>query len=265
MEGHRDAASSLSARWSLQGYTALVTGGSRGIGRAIVEELAGLGACVYTCARTGAHLEECLKQCKEAGLKVEGSVCDVTSREARIKLIQDVSLHFGNSLDILVNNVGTLEPKPALFVSPQEYAFQMSTNVESAYHLSQLSHPLLKASSRGRIVFISSIAGHLIPASCSVYSMTKAAINQLTKCLASEWVKDGILVNAVAPGVIKSDLSSSLAVEESRFLKDIPVGRLGEAKEAAAAVAFLCMPCASFCTGHVLVVDGGTSIRPIFA
>lgn len=71
--------------------------------KAIIEELAGLGASVYTCARTGARLEECLKQCKEAGLKVEGSVCDVTSREARIKLIQDVSLHFGKTLDILVS------------------------------------------------------------------------------------------------------------------------------------------------------------------
>ncbi|KAI5080800.1 hypothetical protein GOP47_0003983 [Adiantum capillus-veneris] len=254
----------FSARWSLKGRTALVTCGSRGIGKAIVEELAYFGASVFTCSRVSSHLEECLFEWQQAALQVAGTVCDAGSRQGRLHLIRDVSHHFGGKLDIFVNNVGVIEVKPAIDVTEDDFASTISLNLEAEYHFSQLVHPLLKAAGNGRIVFVSSILGMMTPAfPCSVYAMCKGATNQLTRVLAAEWVKDSILVNAVAPGVI--DTESQVAESHSKTTRDIPMERAGSPREAAAAVAFFCLPCSSFCTGQIFIVDGGTTVRPAFA
>uniref|UniRef100_A0A7N0TLI7 3-oxoacyl-[acyl-carrier-protein] reductase n=1 Tax=Kalanchoe fedtschenkoi TaxID=63787 RepID=A0A7N0TLI7_KALFE len=195
-----------SSRWSLHGTTALVTGGTRGIGHAVVEELAGLGAKVHTCSRNEAELAECLKDWEGKGFAVTGSVCDASSRPQREALITHASSLFDGKLNILVNNVGTIISKPTTEHTAEEYAMLMSTNLESAYHFCQLAHPLLKASGAGSIVFVSSVAGLVSVGSGSVYGATKGAMNQLARNLACEWAVDNIRVNSVAPWVIKTSL-----------------------------------------------------------
>ncbi|XP_073100220.1 noroxomaritidine/norcraugsodine reductase-like isoform X2 [Elaeis guineensis] len=194
-------------KWSLNGATALVTGGTRGIGHAIVEELAGFGATVHTCSWNEEELNKCLERWKSLNIHVTGSVCDVSSRVQREKLMEGVRSIFQGKLNILINNTGTGIVKPAVDFTDEEYSFLMATNLESAFHLSQLAQPLLKASGAGSIVFISSIAGVVGMPNLSIYAATKGALNQLTKNLACEWIKDNIRVNGVAPGPIRTPLA----------------------------------------------------------
>ncbi|CAL9169054.1 unnamed protein product [Musa hybrid cultivar] len=251
-------------RWSLSGRTALVTGGTKGIGYGIVEELAKLGATVYTCARNEAELKKCLQQWEAKSFKVAGSTCDVSSPVEREKLMENVKSAFHGKLDILVSNAGTGIMKPALGVTPEEYKFITTTNFESAFHLCQLAHPLLKASGRGTIVFNSSIAGMVGIDMFCLYAATKGALNQLTKSLACEWAKDNIRTNCVAPGYIKTPLIQN-ALEDEAFVagetRRIPMGRLGEVQDVAPVVAFLCLPASCYVNGQVVVVDGGRVVN----
>ncbi|XP_024016676.1 tropinone reductase homolog At2g29260, chloroplastic isoform X2 [Eutrema salsugineum] len=186
-------------RWSLHGMSALVTGGTRGIGRAIVEELAGLGAEVHTCARNETELENCLGDWNRSGFRVAGSVCDVSDRAQREALMENVSSFFDGKLHILVNNVGTNIRKPMVEFTAGEFSTLMSTNFESVFHLCQLAYPMLRASEAASVVSISSVSGFVSLKNMSVQSATKGAINQLTRSLACEWAKDNIRINAVAP------------------------------------------------------------------
>ncbi|KAI5064313.1 hypothetical protein GOP47_0020983 [Adiantum capillus-veneris] len=252
----------MEARWSLKGRTALVTGATRGIGRAIAEELAQLGASVYVCARSEPDLKQRLEEWNDLGLAISGSVCDVSSYPSCEQLLTKVSEHFQGKLHILVLNaarIGVLGP--ILEVSVEDMASTLRTNFESSVHLSCLAHPLLKASREGSIVFISSIAGTLAHGPIiAIYHSTKGALNQLTKNLALEWAKDGIRVNTVAPGFTETDLANSLGSEILDAAKiRTPMRRLGEVHEIAPAVAFLCLPCSSFTTGTILTIDGGIS------
>lgn len=247
--------------------TALVTGGTKGIGRAVVEELTGLGAAVYTCARTEKDLNECLTRWKEAGLHVGGSLCDLSSRPAREELIEKVASFCNGKLNMLINNVGTSIRKPTLEYTAEDFSFLMSTNFESTYHLSQLSHPLLKASGNGSIVFISSVAGVVAIQSGPLYAASKGAINQITKNLACEWASDKIRVNSVAPWYTKTPLMEK-RFEDKEFVESIikrtPLRRLAEPQEVSSLVAFLCLPAASYITGQVISVDGGMTVNGFY-
>lgn len=257
------AESSSSSRWSLAGKTALVTGGTRGIGLAVVEELAELGATIHTCSRNTAELNERLQEWASKGFKVTGSVCDASSREQREQLMQKVSSVFDGKLNLLINNVGTNIRKPTTDYIPEEYSRIMATNLESAYHLSQLAYPLLKASGVGSIVFVSSVAGLVHLSSGSIYGATKGAVNQLTRNLACEWAKDNIRVNCVAPWYIRTSLVENL-LNNKEFLDMVisrtPLQRPGEPKEVSSLVAYFCLPAASYITGQVVAVDGGMTV-----
>ncbi|KAA3464263.1 tropinone reductase-like protein [Gossypium australe] len=252
------------SRWFLDGMTALVTGGTRGIGHAIVEELAGLGASVYTCSRNGDELNKCLKEWESKGFLVNGSVCDASSEDQRLTLIDNVASVFNGKLNILVNNVGTNIRKPTVEYTAEVYSKLMSTNFESSYHFCQLAHPLLKASGKGSIVFISSVAGLTHIGSGSIYAPIKAAINQLTKNLACEWAKDNIRTNCVAPWYIRTSLVEDL-LEKKEFMAKVisrtPLERIGEPEEVSSMVAYLCLPAASYITGQIVSVDGGFTVN----
>ncbi|XP_042476456.1 tropinone reductase homolog At5g06060-like isoform X3 [Macadamia integrifolia] len=206
--------STMDGRWSLKGMTALVTGGTRGIGYAVVEELAGLGAVVHTCSRNEVELNGCLRDWAGKGFQVTGSVCDASSRSQREKLMETVSSVFGGKLNILINNAGTNITKPTIDYTAEEYSVLMATNLESAFHLCQLAHPLLKSSGMGSIVFISSVSGVVAVGTGSIYSATKGALNQLTKNLACEWAKDNIRSNSVSPWIIRTSLVEQHTVEQ---------------------------------------------------
>ncbi|XP_068339808.1 tropinone reductase homolog At2g29330-like [Pyrus communis] len=251
-------------RWSLRGMTALVTGGTKGIGYAIVEELAGLGAIVHTCSRNEVELNDCLSQWEEKGFQVTGSICDVVSKTQRDELINKVSSLFDGKLNILINNVGTNLPKATLEYTAEDYSFIMSTNLESAYNFCQLSHPLLKAAGAASIVFLSSTAGVVSIDGASIYSAAKGAMNQLAKNLACEWAKDNIRTNSVAPWLITTPLVEPVLRNEKileMMNSRCPLGRPGEPEEVSSLVAFLCLPAASYITGQTIIIDGGVTVN----
>ncbi|XP_024969278.1 tropinone reductase homolog At5g06060-like [Cynara cardunculus var. scolymus] len=251
-------------RWSASGMTALVTGGTRGIGYAVVEELAELGAAVHTCSRNEAELNQRLQEWSDKGFNVTGSICDLAYRPERERLMERVSSIFNGKLNILINNVGTNIRKPTTEYTADDYSFLMATNLESCYHMSQLAHPLLKASRVGSIVFISSVAGLTHVFVGSIYGATKGAMNQLTKNLACEWAKDNIRANCVAPWFTKTSLIEEV-LDNKEFLDNVasrtPLKRLGEANEVSSLVAFLCLPAASYITGQTIAVDGGFTVN----
>jgi len=249
-------------RWSLKGATALVTGGTRGIGYAIVEELAGFGASVHTCSRNQEELNEKLKEWEKKGFKVTGSLCDLSSKEQREKMMEDVASVFNGKLNILINNAAVIHMKRATEFTSEDFSHVFGTNFEASYHLCQLAHPLLKESGAGSIVFISSMAGVIALPGLSVYGASKAAINQLTKSLACEWACDNIRTNAVTPWAVKTTVSSpssdvALLTIMGQSMARTPLRPIAEPEEISSLATFLCLPAASFITGQVIVVDAG--------
>ncbi|KAH7516641.1 hypothetical protein FEM48_Zijuj10G0156500 [Ziziphus jujuba var. spinosa] len=160
-------------RWSLKGMTALVTGGTSGIGYAIVEELAGLGATIHTCSLSQKEIDERLPEWESKGYQVTASLCDLTFATQREQLINTVSSIFHGKLNILVNNVAKVTLKDAKDHTLEDFSSIMTLNVESPYHLCQLAHPLLKASGSASIVFVSSISGLIALPKVSIYAASK--------------------------------------------------------------------------------------------
>lgn len=245
--------------WQLTNQRAVVTGGTKGIGKAIVQQLLDLGAEVFLTARDNELLQQQVKEYRQHGFLVEGLAADISQPGAAQRLIEAVLNRWG-SLDILVNNAGTNIRKPTTDYTAPEFDQLLNTNLRSSYELCQAAYPLLKASEKGRIVFVSSVSGLTHTSSGSIYGMTKAALHQLAKNLAVEWATDGIRVNAVAPWYIHTPLAEPVLTNPERLeriLSRTPLGRIGKPEEVAAAVAFLCTPAAGYITGQTLAVDGG--------
>ncbi len=248
-------------RWRLDGHTALVTGASQGIGRACARELALLGADVLMVARDEGHLEqaraELAEECPER--RVLALAADLAQDEDRLAVFDWVR-DLDTALSLLINNVGANTVKPALDYTRQEWHALVATNLDSAWELSRLAHPHLVQHAHAAIVNVGSVSGAVHVRTGAPYGMTKAALHQLTRNLACEWADDGIRVNAVAPWYIRTRRSQP-ALADMDYLDEVlsrtPMQRIGEPEEVAAAVAFLCLPAASYITGEVVAVDGG--------
>ena len=256
-----------SARWRLDGKRALVTGGTLGIGKATVEELCALGARVFTCGRQEARLEQTLLDWRAAGLDVSGVACDVSTSEGRETLLLAVREWSGGVLEFAFLNAGTNIRKATVDYTAAELETVLGLNMTSTFVLTQLLHPLLleaaKTSPAGAsLVFNSSVAGVTAISSGTPYAMSKAALNQLASNLCCEWGRTRIRVNSVCPWYTRTPLAAPVLEDGAKLaaiLERTPLGRIAEAEEVAACVAFLCMPASSYVTGQTLVCDGGFS------
>ncbi|MDY0021515.1 SDR family oxidoreductase [Arenimonas caeni] len=248
-------------RWRLDGQVALVTGASVGIGRAIAAELLGLGADVMIVARDQDLLDTTREELQDEFPESEvlAFAADVSDGEQRREVFDWVE-DLGTGLHILVNNAGTNTSKPTMDYGDAEWRAIFETNLFSAFELSRFAFPLLSEHANSSIVNVGSVSGLTHVRTGSPYGMSKAALHQLTKNLACEWAEDGVRVNAVAPWYIRTRRTSGKLADPDyldEVLDRTPMGRIGEPEEVAAAVAFLCLPAASYITGETIAVDGG--------
>jgi Tropinone reductase 1 len=241
--------------WSLHGKTALVTGGSRGIGRAIADELRALGAAVTIVARTADGLAEAAR-----ALGATPLVADITSPADRARIAAAVA----SPLHVLVHNAGTNIRSPLVDYDDATIERLIALNLTAPLLLSRDLHPQLRAANGASVVHVGSVAGHVALPTGVAYAAAKAGLAQAARTLALEWAKDGIRVNAVAPWYTRTPLVEPILARPEALAAIVartPLGRIAEPREVATAVAFLAMPAASYITGQCLAVDGGMTIQ----
>ncbi|HMJ87177.1 MAG TPA: 3-oxoacyl-ACP reductase FabG [Vicinamibacterales bacterium] len=242
--------------FNLAGKVALVTGASRGIGRAIAERLAAQEATVVAAAR-GDHAHDCVAALKTRGLKAEALSVDVTDAAALESVPAGIIDRHGR-LDIVVSNAGITRDQLLMRMKREDWDAVMATNLTAMFVLAQAAmRPMLKQRG-GRIIAVSSVVGQMGNAGQTNYAASKAGLEGFVKALAREVASRTITVNAVAPGMIETDMTRAVAEKaQVDWASQIPLGRLGGVDEVAAAVCFLASDEAAYITGHVLAVNGG--------
>jgi NAD(P)-dependent dehydrogenase (short-subunit alcohol dehydrogenase family) len=250
--------------FSLKDKVAVITGASKGIGEAIAIYFANAGANVVISSRKQPDLEILAKAISEKyGVKVLPVAAHIGD-SAQLKNLVEKAVEVFGGIDILVNNAAT-NPVfgPSLDVENEAFDKIMAVNVRSPFELSKMVHPIMKNRGGGSIINISSIAGTTPDPGLGIYSVSKAALNMLTKVNAKEWGSDGIRVNAVSPGLIKTKFSQALWENPKmleHFTKSLPIARMGTTDEIASLVLYLSSDASKYTTGVNFSVDGGTTI-----
>lgn len=241
----------------LSGKTAIVTGASRGIGKAIALRLAASGAKVACVARSADKLKETVDEITAAGGEAELHTCDVADSESVSKLIEGLAEKWGG-LDIVVNNAGITKDGLIPRMGDEDWDSVIATNLRSVFLFTRAASLVMMRKRSGRIINISSVSGLMGNAGQANYSASKAGVIGFTRTVAQELASRKVTVNAVCPGYIASEMTQAMGATLDEFVKTrIPSKRLGEAHEVADAVLYLASDSAAYITGEVITIDGG--------
>jgi NAD(P)-dependent dehydrogenase (short-subunit alcohol dehydrogenase family) len=252
----------MSSLFDLTGKVAIVTGSSKGIGRAIAERLAEHGAKVVVSSRKADACEAVAASIRERGGEAAVIPCHIARKEELQNLV-DQTIALWGGIDIVVSNAA-VNPYlgPASGASDEVYERVMGANVRSNFWLANMACPHLAERGGGSFIIISSIGGFRGSASLGLYGISKAADMQLARNIAVEWGPKNVRANAIAPGLVRTDFAKALWSDPVRYRKatrDVPLQRIGEPDEIAGAAVFLASKAGSFVTGHTLTIDGGTT------
>ncbi|MCF2663942.1 3-oxoacyl-[acyl-carrier-protein] reductase [Oscillibacter valericigenes] len=246
---------------NFSGKTAVVTGGSRGLGRAVCLELAAGGANVVLCyAGNEAAANETVAACEALGARAVAVRCDVAD-SAQVKTLMDTALQTFGRIDILVNNAGITRDGLLMMMKEDDFDAVIDTNLKGAFLCMKAVARQMMKQRYGRIVNLSSVVGLRGNAGQVNYAASKAGIIGMTKSLAKELASRGVTVNAVAPGFMETDMTAAMPeAAKTATLAAIPMGRMGAVEDVAKTVAFLASEEAGYITGQVIAVDGGMSM-----
>jgi NAD(P)-dependent dehydrogenase (short-subunit alcohol dehydrogenase family) len=250
----------VSQLFRLDGKVALVTGASKGIGEAMARGLAEFGASVVLSSRKQEAVDSVAAEFKASDLEATGIAANMGNIDD-IHALLDKTVEVYGGLDIIINNAAA-NPVFGPLQNTDERAFDkiIDVNLKGPFELCKQGYPLMKQRGGGSIIHISSIGGLTPEAGIGIYSVSKAAIINMTKAMAQDWGADNIRVNAICPGLIKTKFSEALWNDESsleRFVKRIPLGRIGEPGDITGLAVYLASPASAYCSGGVYMVDGG--------
>jgi NAD(P)-dependent dehydrogenase (short-subunit alcohol dehydrogenase family) len=247
----------------LSGKVALVTGGSRGMGRAIAGAFLAQGADVIICGRKQENLDRALQEFHDAGYKALGHAVNVGKPDQVAGLFESIQADF-EKLDILVNNVGMNILTPSVTAAdPALWDKIIETNLKGTFLTSSAAVPLMKKAGKGKIINISSIAAKKAAMGMGIYCVAKAGVEMLTKVLARELVQDRITVNGIAPCVVRTDFTRPFWSNESilkEIVNTIPMGRIAETDDIVGTALYLASELSDFVTGEIITVDGGSML-----
>jgi 2-dehydro-3-deoxy-D-gluconate 5-dehydrogenase len=257
-------ASGVAALFSLAGRRALVTGASKGLGRAMAEALAGAGADVVCGGLMPGNADDTVRSIEALGRKAWQVSADVSKRDAALRLADEAESVSGGAIDILVNNAGTIKRKAAVEHSFEDWNAVIHTNLDSVFVLSQRIGRTMVERGQGKIVNVASLLSFSGGITVPGYTASKHAVAGLTKAFANEWAQSGVNVNAIAPGYMQTENTRPLREDTQRtaaITARIPAARWGNPDDLAGAVVFLSSRASDYVNGHVLVVDGGWMAR----
>ncbi|MCZ2154204.1 MAG: SDR family oxidoreductase [Bryobacterales bacterium] len=247
----------------LDGKVAVITGASRGLGRAMAISLGTAGANVVLVARNEAQLKETAALVEAAGGKAQVCAADITREEA-VRALEDCVRQTYGAVHILINNAGVNLRKPITDFSLDEWNWVLTTNVTSAFLMTRSCVPLMKGHGYGRILMLTSMMSHISLPERTAYSASKAALLGMVKALALELAPEGITVNGISPGPCLTEINQPILEDKQKtqmFLSNLPVGRFGDPKEVGELALYLCRPEAGFITGTDIVIDGGWTAK----